>query len=200
MNETDKDKFEKCIKALFAAFNQECTLASLSGYWMGLSDLSIEQIQKAVAIAIRSTRFVAKPYELRDMLGLVVDHEARAIDAWGDVQRALPIGPYKSVDFDDKLINATIRNLGGWPNFVARFTDSEQEEFARHAFLKTYKNLAHGYVNGDACNPLPGISQISLVAGEVVGPKRITCSPDRFMIEMQKAPTIPLLTRAISNE
>ena len=186
MNAEDKDQFEKCIRALFAAFGQECTNATLSGYWMGLSDVTIMQVQKSVGIAIRSTKFVAKPFELRDMLGLVVSNETRAIEAWGDVQRALMIGAYKSVDFEDTLINATIRSLGGWPNFVARFTDSLQEEFARHAFCKTYRNLASSYVDGDACKPLQGLSQVTMVAGKVVGPTRITHATHALSIEPKR--------------
>lgn len=192
MNSSDIPNFQNCIRALFAAFGQECTEASLNGYWLGLADLEITQVQKAVAIAIRSTKFVAKPFELRDLIGLVVNEDTRAQAAWLDVQKALRLGPYKSVDFDDKLCNAVIRVLGGWPNFVARFSSSREEEFARHAFLKAYKNFVASSVNGEACLPLQGLSQVSMIAGSVAGPIRITCEDERAKL--------PCPVRSISAE
>ena len=179
MNQTDIPVFQNCIRALFAAFGQECTEASLNGYWIGLSDLEIRDVQKSVAVAIRTTKFVAKPFELREMTGTVVSEESRSQMAWLDVQRALKVGAYKSIDFDDKLCNAAIRSLGGWPNFVARFVSAKEEEFARHAFLKSYRNLAASSVSGDACKPLPGLSQVTIIAGCVSGPVRIECEPER---------------------
>jgi len=179
MNASDLPSFEVCVRALFAAFGQECTEASLNGYWLGLSDLEIEQVQKAVAIAIRSTKFVAKPFELRELMGLVVNEDSRAQAAWMDVQKALRVGPYKSVDFEDKLCNAAIRALGGWPNYVAKFVSAKEEEFARHAFLKTYKNFAASAVSGEACLPLQGLSQVTIIGGEIQGPTRIACDPER---------------------
>lgn len=179
MKTSDIPSFQNCIRALFAAFGQECTEASLNGYWLGLADLEIEQVQKAVAIAIRSTKFVAKPFELRELMGLVVNEDSRAQAAWMDVQKALRVGAYKSIDFDDKLCNAVVRALGGWPNFVSKFVSAKEEEFARHAFLKTYKNFAASSVSGEACFPLQGLSQLTIVAGQVQGPVRIGCDDDR---------------------
>jgi len=182
MNQSDIPAFEKSIRALFAAFTQECTEASLNAYWLGLSDLELPAVQKAVMQAIRTTKFVAKPFELRELTGSVVSEESRAQLAWLDVQRALRIGAYKSVDFDDKLCNAVIRGLGGWPNFVARFTSAKEEEFARHAFTKAYRNFAASSVSGDSCKPLPGLSQVSFIGGVQVGPIRIACEPERAML------------------
>jgi hypothetical protein len=182
MNTSDIPEFQKCIRALFGSFGLECTPDNLNGYWLGLSDLDLPSIQKAVAVAIRSTKFVAKPFELRELTGTVVSEESRAQLAWLDVQRALRIGAYKSIDFDDKLCNAVIRGLGGWPNFVARFTSAKEEEFARHAFIKAYRNFAASSVSGDSCKPLPGLSQVSFVGGVQVGPVRIACDPERAML------------------
>jgi hypothetical protein len=39
---------------MFASFAGECTESTLQGYWLGLSDLSIEQVEMAVAHSIRA--------------------------------------------------------------------------------------------------------------------------------------------------
>src|SRR5690606_23112013 len=102
----------------------------------------------------------------------------RAMLAWSDVQNAIPLGPYKHVDFSDKLINAAVRNLGGWPAFIGRLVDAESEKWLRLEFTKCYATLANSGVSGEMCAALPGLSQASVRGGEVVAPVavRIACT------------------------
>lgn len=180
MNDRDKQQFALAIGAMLETFGQEATKPILHGYWMGLQDLTLEQVQAAVSRAMGTCERKPTPVELRRLVGEQTS-EQRAISAWGDVLRAVPRGAYKHIDFADKLVNAAIRNLGGWPTFVGRFTDEESEKWARLEFIKAYQAFAAGGVDGEACEPLPGLAQMTSIGGNLCAPipLRIECTPDR---------------------
>jgi hypothetical protein len=180
MGDDDKAPFSVVIGAMCETFGQQATKPILHGYWLGLQDLRLEDVQRAVSVAIRSATSLPKPVELRRFAGEQTG-EQKALAAWGDVLRAVAIGPYKHVDFQDKLVNAAVRNLGGWPTFCGRFTDEESEKWARLEFIKAYQAFAAGGVDGEVCLPLPGISQAEPIDGEprTPIPRLIACSPDR---------------------
>lgn len=179
MQESDREDFSNCISALF--FDREATEAMFLAYWMGLSDLTLEQVQQAVWLAIREAKgpSVPRPAELRELV--FGKTEDRALLAWNDVLRAVPLGPYKHIDFQDRVINAAIRSLGGWPNYVARFTGADEEKWARLDFLRTYRGFLSSGVNGEACEPLPGLSEKQVVQGKLVTPvpRKIACDASR---------------------
>lgn len=175
MQQSDTDAFRDAISALFAALGGEATQATFDGYWLGLSMLSIEEVQRAVALAIASCRSIPKPVELRELVR--GSEEDQALIAWSDFQRAIPLGPYKHIDFSNKTINAVVRHLGGWPQLLARLVDSESEKWVRMEFIKTFKGMASAGVDGEACCPLPGLALVAASDG-VVGPpvpKLIEC-------------------------
>lgn len=188
----DKQKIEQAMRALFATFNVEANANLLRGYLMGVADLSAQDIQVAIARAICECTFLPKPVELRKLTGSYIDHETRAQNAWNDVQRALPLGSYKHVDFQDKLCNAVIRNLGGWVAFVSRFTDAESEKWTRLEFVKTYKSFASSSVSGDMLEPLAGLSEASVRNGVVSKPVpvRIACDENRVALPCVERPRV----------
>jgi hypothetical protein len=137
-------------------------------------------MQTAVLRAIRELPRMPKPAELRELAGVNVAEDTKAVEAWSDVQRAVAIGPYKWIDFADQRINATIRSMGGWPNFLESFNDAESEKWARHNFLKAYAAVGDR-LSPEACRPLIGLGEKTCVAGKMVDPVvRIECdSPER---------------------
>lgn len=180
---TNGAAFKEAIAALALAYGKEGTVAMFNTYWLGLSDLTLEAVQNAVATAIRTSASFPRPVDLRRLAGEQTS-EQRAISAWGDVQRAVPRGAYKHIDFADRLINATIRNLGGWPTFIGRFDGDESEKWARLEFLKTYQALSSSGVNGEACLPLPGLSERTAIGGllQAPVPLRIDCDANRAVL------------------
>lgn len=163
MDDTQKQPFADCIKALFKTFGVEADRATLLGYWMGLQDMELEHVQAAVMLCIRECSHLPRPVEIREKVEGTQDDAGEL--AWAIVLRSIGLGPYKHVDFADGHINAAIRQLGGWPAFLSRFSDGESEKWARIEFLKSYKNLRHARVSGDVCKPLPGLSETQYVAG-----------------------------------
>lgn len=198
MQDSDKGPFSVAIGALCETFGQQATKPILHGYWLGLQDLELTDVQRAVAVSIRSATSLPKPVELRRFAGEQTN-EQKAIAAWGDVLRAVALGPYKHIDFQDRLINAAIRNLGGWPTFCGRFTDEESEKWIRLEFIKAYQVFSAGGVGGEVCEPLPGLSQATSVGGNMCAPipRLIECSPDRAKepkrIASASQPSKPLL-------
>ena len=171
------ERFANAIGALMAAFGQEGTLAVMQGYSLGLGDLSIEDVEKAVAIAIRSETSVPRPARLRELI--LGSTEALAGAAWADASKAVGLGPYKHVDFSDRRINATIRRLGGWPTFCSRFSSAEAEKWLRIEFTKAYAQLER--FGQEAGAALPGLNELEYRGSRVcpAQPRRITCTAVR---------------------
>jgi hypothetical protein len=177
----DKEDFAIAVGALFASFGQDSTKALMQGYWLGLNDLELHQVQIAVASALKRCKFLPRPAELRELLGVNISEEDTATAAWGDVLRAVRLGPYKHIDFEDKLCNAVIRNLGGWVTFVQRFSDAEAEKWTRLDFIKCYKAFAKSGVNGELIAPLQGLSEREVINGQscLPMPRKIACDANR---------------------
>lgn len=182
------------LEGLMQSHQIEPTEAMLQVYTLALGDLTPEQVQSAVMRAIREVPRMPRPAELRELAGVNVGSDTKAIEAWDDVQRAVPIGSYKWLDFGDQRINATIRNLGGWPNFLQRLDGAESEKWARHEFLKTYAAIGDT-PSAEACRPLIGLGEKVCVGGQMRDPiVRIECrNPERrTAIEHRRAEPVTL--------
>jgi hypothetical protein len=156
-------------------------------------------MQTAVLRAIRELPRMPKPAELRELAGVNVAEDTKAVEAWSDVQRAVAIGPYKWIDFADQRINATIRSLGGWPNFLESFNNSESEKWARHNFLKAYAAVGDR-LSPESCRPLIGLGEKTCVSGKMVDPVvRIECdSPERRTAIEYRPITAPITRPAMA--
>lgn len=143
------------IQALASTFGRECDDGMVLGYMLGVDDLSLAELKHAVSVAIRECTFMPAPVELRRLAGKT-SVEQRAILAWDAVcDAAGRIGSYSAVVFEDLVINATIRSMGGWPELLSR-TGDEFDKWSRQEFLKTYVRL-DGVSGAEQCRPLPGL-------------------------------------------
>jgi len=154
----DRPQFRTVVEALCAAFGVEPSEPLLEAYWMALCGLNISDIEAAAARALRESEHMPRPRALIafiDGLGA----EDRAVLAWRSVRQAIGAhGAYASVDFDDPVVNATIRNMGGWE----RFCHAKVEEFdvwLRKDFERIYCSLVRAGVSCEACAHLPGIHE-----------------------------------------
>lgn len=153
---SDAERLADVVAVLGEAFRQSITDVTIRAYHLALSDVPIAAVERAAVQAMRDCKFMPTAKELRD-LATGTSAESRPMLAWTALMR-VPFDPYRHVDFDDPLVNATIRSLGGWPTFIERFTDAEAEKWARKEFLETYARLAASNVSGDLCRPLPGLA------------------------------------------
>lgn len=162
----------RCVGLLCEAFGRKPTAATFEVYSIALSDLTDQQVNAAATIASGRCKFMPTPAELREFAG-VVSTDDRGIIAWQAVERAIPLGPYKHVCFDDPCVNAAIRNLGGWVTFLARLTDADGEKWLRVEFLKAYAAFYRSGVGDEAGAPLPGLLECEAVDGQLCMPRPI---------------------------
>lgn len=182
MTESDKPTFVSAITAMLETFGQEATKPRLMGYWLGLRDLSVTEIETAVAKAIQALSRTPVPAELRALV-LGTDEQAET-EAWMLVERAMPLGAYRHVSFVDQAINAAIRSLGGWPRLFERCSNADSEKWYRIEFFKAYRAFRAIGVSGDAGRALAGLSEASVVEGKRSDP-RVT-----WVGEQSQAPRI----------
>lgn len=152
---TDSERFGALIAGMAAMFSREATEAMLAGYWLGLGDLPIEAVERAVAAGIRSCKFMPVAAELRELAG---DSRAddRALLAWAAFECAVTThGACASVTFDDPLINAACRMNGGWER-CCELPPEQFDVWLRKDFLKAYETLCRTGAEPALCLPLGG--------------------------------------------
>jgi hypothetical protein len=176
MTPADRERFAEVLAALAASFGKEADVAMAEGYWMGLADIELEEFERACARAIRESQFFPKPVELRRHAGYLAA-DLRAVLAWDVVCNTIARHGYvASVDFDDPLVNAAIRNMGGWPRLCA-MPSEEFQVWGRKEFERIYGALCESGTSAEACMYLPGAHEGNNAAKgyEVVPPARVAC-------------------------
>ena len=160
-HENTKHVFEDGLRVLFATLGKTPTADQLRGYVLALRKLSSQQFQRAIDRALEECKTFPTPAHLIELSGYAT-LPRRAVIAWGDAVKAvLRHGCYRNVDFADKIINAVIRELGGWLTFITLFTNAREEEFLRMKFIKIYEHLS-GFLDttSSLCDFLPGLSTV----------------------------------------
>lgn len=163
-----KEQVALMVTTLAELFNRELSSAVFQAYWIGLSDLPSDALERSVAAAVRTCKFMPTPSELRSLASdrPNATPEDLAMVAFSAVSNAVGrIGSYKSVSFDDPVVNATIRTLGGWPEICSK-PESEFNTFFRNDFIKQYAAFYRAGVNGEITAPLIGLTdQANLIGG-----------------------------------
>lgn len=172
-------RLTEAVTVMGEAFRQKITTLTLRAFEIGTADLPIEDVERACLRAITECRFMPTVSELRRLAG-IIPTEARNVLAWGVFQKAVrEQGVYRSVDFDDPLINATVRLLGGWEQICEIESGEQFDTWLRKRFETTYQNLCETGCSGEYCRPLIGIcDRDNTAAGylpHVEEPRRIEC-------------------------
>lgn len=195
----NKAEFIALIEALAAAFNREADEALLLAYKIGLEDLQIRDLRRAVRKAIHGCRFMPSVRELRDLAG-EVSGEARAVKAWEVFKRAIDQhGRYKSISFDDPLINATAWNLGGWIECCDRAAEHKGETWLRKDFERVYVFLHETGVGSQQSQALIGEHERSnkFQGCEIPEGLELACGMIPVAVESGLPPLLPGTVREI---
>lgn len=143
-----------CVTMLAETFGKKVSPGLIQAYELGLRDLTTEQITDAATRALTNCRFMPPPVELREMVFLRTDD--RAVKAWLVFEAAVVKHGYiKTVNFDDPIINATIRALGGWEHCCG-MPAAEFDTFLQKRFQETYCSLSRAGVSAEQGAPLMG--------------------------------------------
>lgn len=154
-NKTELQEFVRYLAALASSFGREADEPTCMAYEIGLSDLPLEACRQAMMRAMRECKFMPSPAELRELAG-VVTAKSRVVLAWDAFDSAVQRhGYYDSVSFDDPVLNATIRNLGGWQR-VCDLPAEQYETFFRKEFDRVYLALLQTGVTPEQGAPLLG--------------------------------------------
>lgn len=154
MDSSNRKKLVDALTALAEVFDKKSTEVMINTYAAALADVPIDQITVACQRAIRECRWFPKPVELRELAGEITP-EARALIAWQAFSKAA-LDPYASVDFDDPVVNATIRNLGGWAYVTSIEDHKDFEVFLRQRFERAYVTLYRHGISAEQAAPLVG--------------------------------------------
>ena len=166
------------IAALAANFDREADEAMFQSYEMGLDDLPLADVKRAIIRSIKESTFMPRVAELRALAG-VVPPVNRAVKAWEVFERTVVrLGYTASVNFDDPVINATVRALGGWERCCG-LTVEEFDKWLRKDFERTYIALMSTGLSAEAAGPLLGFhDQSNACHGHIkqlTTPKLIAC-------------------------
>ena len=167
-----EQKLMHIVAVLCESFGRKPTPLTYEAYELALSDIDDEALSQAATKAAKSCKFMPTPAELRELAGCVTEAD-RGLLAWAAVERSIHLGPYRHVDFDDRAINAAIRNLGGWVSFLSRFTDAEAEKWVRQEFLKVYATYARATIGDEEGAPLAGLAEAVCTNGRLSPPEPI---------------------------
>lgn len=130
-------RFIEVMGALAEASGQTTTPFKEKIYAKALDDLTIEQVEQAAWHIIKTRVFATFPKigELREaVLGKREEVSALALDK---LEKAMARhGAYRSVIFDDPIIHAVVRSMGGWPKICS--LPEEEWKFKRKEFEKLY--------------------------------------------------------------
>lgn len=123
---------------------------------MGLEDLEFKVVKVGIHRAFRESRFLPTPAEIRELAGVVKPLE-RTVLAFQAVRKAVQKHTsYESVVFDDPVVTATVRCLGGWIAVCEIKSGVEFDDKLAGRFERTYIRLCASGVSPDLCKPLFG--------------------------------------------
>jgi len=158
MTSDDKPEFASVMTALCTAFGKELDEAILEAYWMALEDMPLDEFKQGSKKCLQEEEWMPKPGAIRRSAG-ILSPDARAMVAFECVRKSIAThGAYVSVNFDDPVITATIRNMGGWIELCQLPTD-KFNTFTRKDFEKIYKTLLGSGIKKASAEYLPGIHE-----------------------------------------
>jgi Domain of unknown function (DUF6475) len=158
----DKTEFGKMMAYLQAGSGAKpATPIQLEVYWDMLGHLPYEVSIQAARLALAESQYPSIPpvgvlLKLAGAAPLIPKTEDRALMAYAVASRAVQShGMYRSVDFDDPLINAVIRDMGGWEKFCSCLMEAVQ--WRKRDFERGYAACLSYGASGEQCAPLTGI-------------------------------------------
>lgn len=142
MNDGQRKDFAELLTQVYSEYGRDISEFSLNAFWGALRRFDFDAVKHAFSVHYSSPdkgAFAPKPGDLiRIIEGGSGD---RGLLAWTKVDKAVRrIGPYQSVVFDDPIIHAVIRDMGGW---IQLGNVSERDfEFRGKEFVTRYRGYA----------------------------------------------------------
>lgn len=157
---TKQERFTAALVVMASSYNRELHPAALEGYWIGLQDLSDDQMRAGMGRALRdwAGRFMPTAPELRALaLGKATGEQRKRLASvsWEIVRAAMDKYDYtSSVDFGP-LTNTVVRNMGGWQWLCNR--SPRDLTFDRQKFEELHSLFVDTKLDGRRAAPLAGV-------------------------------------------
>ena len=200
-NSTERMKFSELMAMLAENYGREYSQALQKAWEAKLSQYPFKQVEDAIYEYMATKKFPPKLADIVEILERphALDKEtaeAMAEQAWAEVLSYMAtIGAYESVKFRDPIINAVIKQLGGWVNLCQK-TYPELETNTKWDFKKMYIAYALSGICPEV-NYLPGINElVNEQAGyhevikppKLIGRKRVNIQLVNLRNEIEKVP------------
>lgn len=140
---TKREVFATSLAVLGATFDRKVSPPLIEGYWLVLEHLEESEIALAMKKALATCKFMPAPAELLALARPPRSPDVDVVQAWQVVRKAIDKYDYlvASIDFGP-LVNAVIRNLGGWDAFCrATLPELDNPGWLRKRFETVYKSL-----------------------------------------------------------
>lgn len=135
-----KKEFIQKLYTLSEILGDKITSERAEIYWDIFKDYSKEQLDKALNIIIKTSKFFPKPAEIIELIEGSL--ESKSTVAWEQVRKAIfEHGAYQSIIFADKVIHKVIDLMGGWQKICSTLEDDMkwvEKDFTR--FYRAYQN------------------------------------------------------------
>lgn len=114
MGRDDAEQFAQAWAGAWDVYGRNCTSASIRLSFRALQDLALDAVLPALHAHLNENpNNPPTPASIRQRIE--GDPETRIHLAWSKFrQSVMRAGPYRSVIFDDPIIHAVVRDLGGW--------------------------------------------------------------------------------------
>lgn len=137
-------EFGIMLLGLAEIYNRTLSEASVTLYYNALKQYDFEDVNNAINIIVRQSRFMPSISEIIDIIENKQTPDALAEQAYNKLIRARKeVGAYASIVFDDPIIHRIIEQHGGWPAVCAMTKDDEQFTAFKKNFIQEYKAFMH---------------------------------------------------------
>jgi hypothetical protein len=138
MTAQDFAPFKQLLGAVMAYYRQDVSDFMLDIWWQACKASELEQITRMLSAYVKDPVAGVYPPKVADIVRLLEGTPTdRAQLAWGKVFPAMGrVGAYTDVLFDDAVIHAVVRDLGGWPKLCR--TPLDELGYVQTRFLTAY--------------------------------------------------------------
>lgn len=156
-------EFATCMAVIEATVGKEMTEEQSAAWYELLKDLTRDELERGVRVALQTHTFGGFPPigKIRECAGVssrAITSDDKATLAWESVRRAIKkVGSYDSPKFDDPIIHAAIRSIGGWISLCD--TPPDEMKWRERDFRTNYASLSKCDLPTEQTQRLFGIAE-----------------------------------------
>lgn len=149
MKTQDFEDFKTLLQGVYDFYGKDLSRFSLDIWWNAMRTYEMPVISRAFSMHCTNPdtgQFCPKPADVVRMVGGTT--RDAALMGWNKVQEAVSrVGSYRSVCFDDPIINRILVDMGGWPGICVKQMD--ELPFVERNFCDRYRAYkTHGGAPG----------------------------------------------------